>query len=380
VKANSHVFAVSENEGQLVIETTPAGRAPVARDQHTDHNLRERFVTPQPKPSVAPAFERHVLEPSWSPEQQPRQGADQTLFGQNPPAAVIVDRHVLPPVLPPEEELPVEPPAEEAAADELEVVLPVADEPVMAEVPSCEEEVESPLVEAEAGDEATPAPRYDDLAAAMVGEPLSTDEEEQLFVEEEPIAEVEAPVGEEMDVAEPSAAVTEPEAIRPVPPVAARVSDVSSFEDAELAAAITDRLRADPRVANFGDKWMLEDRVPRFSRGDLRRMKEYIQEQEQPLTDDVLVLDVLGVRPNSPDFDMTRYAVNYRLSREHRDFEFLGTNYKRFWSTSSLPQIGTTRRKPNELGTDYRYLLDELPENPQDHSADSVLHVVTVFE
>ena len=35
---------------------------------------------------------------------------------------------------------------------------------------------------------------------------------------------------------------------------------------------------------------MLEERVPRFSRGDMRRLREYIQEQEQPLTDDVLLV------------------------------------------------------------------------------------------
>ena len=135
--------------------------------------------------------------------------------------------------------------------------------------------------------------------------------------------------------------------------------DVSAVDDFELAEAIRERLRADIRVANFGDQWMAEEQVPRFSRGDLRRIKDYIQEQEQPLTDDVLVQDVLMVRPNSPDFELMRFAVNFRLSREHRDFDFVGTTNQRFWSTSSLPQIGTTRRKPNEIGTDFRYLVEE---------------------
>ncbi len=104
----------------------------------------------------------------------------------------------------------------------------------------------------------------------------------------------------------------------------------------------------------------MEDRVPRFSRGDLRRLRDYMQEKEQPLTDDDLVQDVLAVRPGSPDFALVRFAINYRLSNEHREFEFVGTGNQRFWSTSGLPQIGTTRRKLNEIGTDYRYLLDEI--------------------
>ncbi len=112
---------------------------------------------------------------------------------------------------------------------------------------------------------------------------------------------------------------------------------------------------ADTRVAHFAGQWMFEERVPRLSRGDLRRMKEYIQEQEQPLTDSMLVQDILNVRPNSVEFDLMQFAVILRLSREHRDFDFVGTNGQRFWSTSGLPQIGTTRRKPNEIGTDYRF-------------------------
>jgi hypothetical protein len=122
---------------------------------------------------------------------------------------------------------------------------------------------------------------------------------------------------------------------------------------------------------------MTEERVPRFSRGDLRRMRENIQEQEQPSIDGDLVQDVLGVKPNAPDFEVVRFAVNFRLAREHRDFEFVGTSHQRFWSTSGLAQIGTTRRKPNELGTDYRYLLDEAGEDVRPRSDTSIDHTPT---
>jgi hypothetical protein len=184
--------------------------------------------------------------------------------------------------------------------------------------------------------------------------------------------------GEVAEVAEVE--VEEPATARTITVPSAPGTDVSSIDDFELADAISDRLRADIRVANFGDQWMLEERVPRFSRGDLRRFKDYIQEQEQPLTDDALVQDVLGVRPGSGDFDLIRFAINFRLSREHRDFDFVGTTNQRFWSTSNLPTIGTTRRKPNEIGTDYRFLVDELQEEPAYRSIDSVDHVLTFYE
>ncbi|MCC7021707.1 MAG: hypothetical protein IT338_02705 [Thermomicrobiales bacterium] len=157
-------------------------------------------------------------------------------------------------------------------------------------------------------------------------------------------------------------------------------TDVSEVDNLNLAQAIRERLGADPRVANFGEQWLMEDRVPRFSRGDLRRLRDYMQEKEQPLTDDDLVQDVLGVRMGSPDFDLMRFALNYRLANEHREFEFVGTANQRFWSTSGLPQIGTTRRKLNEIGADYRFLIDETSAKPAHRSRSSIDHTLTFYE
>jgi len=61
---------------------------------------------------------------------------------------------------------------------------------------------------------------------------------------------------------------------------------------------------------------MLEDRVNRFGRNELRRIREYIQEQEQPLTDDVIAQDVLGGRPGTPEFD----AQNAAYGAVYEDF------------------------------------------------------------
>ena len=161
---------------------------------------------------------------------------------------------------------------------------------------------------------------------------------------------------------------------------AAKPTEVTEVDDINLAVALRERLAADPRVANFGEQWLMEDRVPRFSRGDLRRLRDYMQEKEQPLTDEDLAQDVLGVRPGSPDFELVRFALNYRLSNEHREFEFVGTANQRFWSTSGLPQIGTTRKKLTEIGTDYRYLLEEESAAPAYRSRESVDHALTFYE
>jgi hypothetical protein len=187
----------------------------------------------------------------------------------------------------------------------------------------------------------------------------------------------------EPEVAEPEAealVVVETPATRTITTQVSRATDVSNVDDLELARALRDRLGGDPRVATFGEQWLMEDRVPRFSRGDLRRMKDYLQEKEQPLTDDDLVQDVLGVRPGSPEFDLQRFALNYRLLNEHREFEFVGTANQRFWTTSGMPPIGTSRRKLTELGTDYRFLLEELGETPAYRTRDAVDHTLSFYE
>jgi hypothetical protein len=215
-----------------------------------------------------------------------------------------------------------------------------------------------------------------DVMAEVVDLPLDVAPLSASFAAEEPgLAEV------RVEEIEPEVeAVVEAPAARTITTQVSRATDVSNVDDLELARALRERLGSDPRVATFGEQWLMEDRVPRFSRGDLRRMKEYLQEKEQPLTDDDLVQDVLGVRPGSPEFDLQRFALNYRLLNEHREFEFVGTANQRFWTTSGMPPIGTTRRKLTELGSDYRFLLDELSENPAYHSRPAVDHTLTFYE
>lgn len=186
---------------------------------------------------------------------------------------------------------------------------------------------------------------------------------------------------------QPTAAEAEDQADAAAVPVARtitvqplQVTPLDEIDDVDVARAINERLPLDSRVATFADQWMLEDRVHRFGRNDLRRIREYIQEQEQPLTDDVLAQDVFGVRPGTPEFEQIRFAINFRLSKEHRDFDFVGTANQRFWSVSTLAQLGTTRKKPNEIGTDYRHLNDELPETPAYRSRQEVDRVLTFYE
>jgi hypothetical protein len=94
----------------------------------------------------------------------------------------------------------------------------------------------------------------------------------------------------------------------------------------------------------------------------------------------VLVQDVLGVRRSSSDFGAMRFSMNYRLSSE-RNFEFLGTADQPFWGTTDLPPIGTTRRKATDIGTDYRFLVEEVPSHTvEPRSVRTVEHTLSFYE
>jgi hypothetical protein len=157
------------------------------------------------------------------------------------------------------------------------------------------------------------------------------------------------------------------------------ISDLTEATDEEIVQALQDQLAYDYAVANFGDEWMAEDKVPRLSRGDLRRIKDYIVEQGGPVRDQQIVQDLLGIRQNAQEYPLHIFSVNFRLSRETRDFEFVGIAGAHFWTTSGSSSPEIPHRKASEVGQDYRVLLD-LDDEPSIVDEGVVEHVLTFYE
>ena len=150
---------------------------------------------------------------------------------------------------------------------------------------------------------------------------------------------------------------------------------------AVVAAALRERLAGDLRLASFGDEWFLDDQLTRLSRGDTKRLRDYMIERGEPLADVELLNDVFGRRVNDRDFALVRFGFNQRMSKEKRDFEFVGTGQSRLWSTNGLPVIGSVKRKPAELGQDYRFLLEPTPNAaPPEPTGRELRHSLTYFE
>ena len=205
------------------------------------------------------------------------------------------------------------------------------------------------------------------------------EEAEPAMSEEEIIAAaVQAATETEQETEAPPS--TEAPAQPETPPADAEViTNLDEATDDEIAQALKDQLAYDYAVANFGDEWMAEDKVPRLSRGDLRRIKDYIDEQGGPVSDSQIVQDLFGIRQSAQEYPLHLFSVNFRLSRETREFEFVGIKGAHYWMVSGMSTPDVAHRKASEVGQDYRVLL-EVDGEPTMVDEGVVEHVLTFYE
>jgi hypothetical protein len=131
-----------------------------------------------------------------------------------------------------------------------------------------------------------------------------------------------------------------------------------------LANALTELFGAivaeDSRLVHFGSEVFPEEAIERFSKGDFRRIKDFLDEPETGgVASDRDFMDyVFNRRPEHPDYERLRFSLDYRLLKEKKDFEFVGTDTNRLWMSAGAVLVASPKRKPAEIGQDYRYLED----------------------
>jgi hypothetical protein len=141
------------------------------------------------------------------------------------------------------------------------------------------------------------------------------------------------------------------------------LDDILANEEAAAAleALISDAVTAnDTRLIRFGSDIFVEEATERFSKGDYRRIKEYLEEPETGgVASDRDIMDyVLGRRMDHPDYERLRFSLNYRMLKEKKDFEFVGIDTDRLWINAGTSPVLPPARKPAEIGQDYRFLED----------------------
>lgn len=127
------------------------------------------------------------------------------------------------------------------------------------------------------------------------------------------------------------------------------------LESALIEAFDNDPLR---RIVTFGRLCYPESNLTSLGKNDLRRIRDYIQEIGEPLTDTAIIADLYHHNLRGVDYEGFRFSLNYRLSRE-RDFEFVGVEGANLWSTKGLAAPGSKRIKASEMGHITAYLEQE---------------------
>ncbi|GAB4157473.1 MAG: hypothetical protein Fur005_11550 [Roseiflexaceae bacterium] len=160
---------------------------------------------------------------------------------------------------------------------------------------------------------------------------------------------------------------------------------------AQYGTTLTNQLRTaieravPARLVVFGSQVFPEVGGGGFGKNDLRRIRDYLLEAGEPLLDTQILQDIFRYSPNRSDYESFRFELNYRLSRE-KDFEFVGVEGARLWTTKGMPPIGTKRLKASEMGQIMGYIEEGFDDSLVAQSADairksgSLSHVLTFFE
>jgi hypothetical protein len=140
----------------------------------------------------------------------------------------------------------------------------------------------------------------------------------------------------------------------------------------------------DFRFVNFVNDWYLDESTGRFSKGEFRRIRDYMNEVQGPVSDEAILSDVFNKRKSEHDYEATRFALNFRLLKEKKDFEFVGSEDDRVWTAPGLPAIGQGHRKASEVGVDYKFLEDAHLADPSEVQVEKGRkqwdHIITFYE
>lgn len=127
--------------------------------------------------------------------------------------------------------------------------------------------------------------------------------------------------------------------------VALSLDHVMGLHGEAVISALRSSIEKDPirRFAMFGNHVADEHDVRSFSKNEIRQVIEYIEnEQQVPVLDSDILVNVLRVNPRAVDYERQRFALNYRLSKE---LEFVGVTGANLWATRKLlDKIGANKR------------------------------------
>ncbi len=428
---NSDIFTREEQESEVVYTTSRLGKH-VPRADNNSHMFRNRLYEPErPLPiddiSVVVSTSRPALttvEPVFISDYWQEQAA----FAPTTPGERFYGDEDAEEGAEPEEEPALQPTELPAEADVFQAVSPPVGEVVPEEeatVPPASPSVAEVVAEAEAAGVPAVAPEHAEAAEAVSPEappepvmpapaeapelPPAVVGAEMPAAEEawqEEVAEAPAEAAEEaVELAPEPAAEDEAPEVEEIPEVVSTVDMVFTLPDGTpidlsrpinhllddhgdvLEAALLESLDRDPlrRIVRFGRTLYPESAVVNMGKNDMRRIRDYIVEVGEPLPDTAIIADLYHYNPRQSPYEGFRFSLNYRLSRE-KDFEFVGVEGARLWSTKGLATIGTKRVKAGEMAQLTSYLAEGYDDSVTPQNIEAIQesgtgeHLLTFFE
>jgi hypothetical protein len=232
-----------------------------------------------------------------------------------------------------------------------------------------------------------PAPIEEEAAEAVEAvEPVLAEEE---AVEAAPAQAIEVPEPvEAIEVPEPALASTLLTLANGLSvDLGEPVEALLAAQGVQLSDQLREALENDPlrRIVFFGKEAYPDSLVSSLGKNDLRRIREYILEVGEPLSDSQIVSDLYHRSARDNEYEGMRFSLNYRLNRE-KEFTFVGVEGARLWSTNGLPTIGTKRVKASEMAQILTYLTEGYDDSLAKTSAEAIAqsgkvdHLLSVFE
>lgn len=165
------------------------------------------------------------------------------------------------------------------------------------------------------------------------------------------------------------------------------VDDLMAQHGQTLVTQLRNAIENDPlrRLVLFGNDVFAETAIASFGKNDMRRIRDYLLEVGEPLLDTQIIDDIFYHNARQADYESFRFALNYRLYRE-KEFEFVGVEGARLWSSRGLPAIGSKRIKASEMGQIAGYIEEGFDDSLQNQSAEAIrqsgtlTHVLSFFE
>lgn len=434
LRENSQIFQREERDDEIVYMTSRQGTYE-PRHEDSGHMFKQRLYEPEnPLPiddiSVVVSTSRPALttvEPVFISDYWQEQAAvalaDRAASGsvahgedseyppvpglmEDQPIDTLTEESIINEVIPddyiPHERVPQPPALEEAILPET-----IHSDEVLSEVLSTDHDVNG-APDVLAVDEETPAP-----VAPTIEDVADVDEEEAVeLAETEPDETIDAetiteaeeePVEERIELTAADVVEMPPE--QPEHPAIPLTDMILTLPDGTpidlskpnaelleshingLEAALIDSLDRDPlrRIVRFGRSLFPESSLVNLGKNDMRRIRDYIMEVREPLPDTAIIADLYHYNPRQSAYESFRFSLNYRLSRE-KDFEFVGVEGARLWSTKGLKSIGTRRIKAGEMAQLTSYLVEGyddslVTEDPEIiRETGEVTHRLTFFE